>query len=42
MRLNNVEPGEYTIKIDYGCGIQTRKVVVEKDKVNIQYFAFSK
>jgi hypothetical protein len=39
LRLDGVTPGEHTIKIDYGCGVETRKIKVEKDNINITYFA---
>ncbi len=31
-------PGEHTVRIDCGCGAEARKVVLEKDKINIVYF----
>jgi hypothetical protein len=42
LRVNGLEPGEHTIKIDYGCGVETKKIRVEKDKVSIAYFAYAK
>jgi hypothetical protein len=42
LRVNGLEPGEHTIKIDYGCGVETKKIRVEKDKINIAYFAYAK
>jgi len=42
LRVNGLEPGEHTIKIDYGCGVETNIIRVEKDKINIAYFAYAK
>ena len=42
LRINELAPGEHTIKIDYGCGIQERKIKLEKDKIGVAYFAFAK
>jgi hypothetical protein len=42
LRVDGLEPGEHTIKIDYGCGVETKKIKVEKDKINIAYFAYAK
>ena len=42
LRVDGLEPGEHTIKIDYGCGVETTKIKVEKDKINIAYFAYAK
>ncbi len=42
LRINALEPGEYAIKIDYGCGTETKNVRVEKDRINIAYFAYPK
>ena len=42
IRVDGLEPGEYTIKIDYGCGVETKKIKVEKDKINIAYFVYAK
>jgi hypothetical protein len=42
LRVNGLEPGEHTIKIDYGCGVETKKIKVEKDKINVAYFVYAK
>jgi hypothetical protein len=42
LRLNELAPGEHVIKIDYGCGMQEKKVNLEKDKIGIAYFSFAK
>jgi len=42
LRINELAPGEHTIKIDFGCGIQERKIKLEKDKIGVAYFAFAK
>lgn len=42
IRVDGLEPGEHTIKIDYGCGVETKRIKVEKDKINIAYFAYAK
>jgi len=42
LRVNGLEPGENTIKIDYGSGVETKKIKVEKDRINIVYFAYAK
>jgi uncharacterized protein len=42
LRINGLAPGEHTIKIDYGCGIQEKKIKLEKDKISIEYFSFAK
>jgi hypothetical protein len=42
LRLNGIAPGEHTIKVDYGCGVQEKKIKLEKDKIGIAYFAFAR
>ena len=42
LRVNGLVPGEHTIKIDYGCGVQEKTVKLEKDKIGIAYFSFAK
>ncbi len=42
IRIDGLEPGEHTIRIDYGCGVETKKIKVEKDKINIAYFVYAK
>lgn len=42
VRLNGLAPGEHTIKIDFGCGVETRVIKLEKDKINIAYFTYAK
>ena len=42
LRVEGLEPGEHTIKIDYGCGVETTTVKVEKDKINIANFTYAK
>jgi len=41
-RLDGLEPGEYAVKIDYGSGVETKKIKLEKDKVNVVYFVYAK
>ncbi len=42
LRVNGLAPGEHTIKIDYGCGVQEKTVKLENDKIGIAYFSFAK
>jgi hypothetical protein len=42
LRVNGLTPGEHTIKIDYGCGVQEKKIKLEKDKIGIAYFSYAK
>jgi hypothetical protein len=42
LRVAGLEPGEHTITIDYGCGVETQKIRVEKDKINIAHFVYAK
>lgn len=42
IRLNDLAPGEHIVKIDFGCGTETRIVTLEKDKINIAYFTYAK
>ena len=42
LRVNGLSPGEHTIKINYGCGVQEKKIKLEKDKINIVYFSYAK
>jgi hypothetical protein len=42
LRINGLDPGEHTIKIDYGSGVQVKTVKLEKDKTGIAYFSFAK
>ena len=42
IRMDGLEPGEYTVKIDYGSGVETKKIKLEKDKVNVAYFIYAK
>jgi len=42
IRVDGLEPGEHTIKIDYGCGVETKKIKLEKDKINIAYFSYAR
>jgi hypothetical protein len=41
-RVDGLEPGEYAVKIDYGSGVETKKIKLEKDKVNVVYFVYAK
>lgn len=42
LRVTGLEPGEHTISIDYGCGVETKNIRVEKDKINIAHFVYAK
>lgn len=42
IRLNDLAPGEHVIKIDFGFGTETRKIKLEKDKINVEYFTYAK
>jgi uncharacterized protein len=42
LRVNGLAPGEHTIKVDYGCGLQEKKINLEKDKIGIAYFSYAK
>ncbi len=42
LRVNGLTPGEHTIKIDYGSGVQEKTVKLEKDKIGIAYFSYAK
>jgi hypothetical protein len=42
LRVNGLAPGEHIIRIDYGCGLQEKKIKLEKDKIGVAYFAFAK
>lgn len=42
LRIDGLAPGEHTIKIDYGCGVQEKTVKLEKNKIGIVYFSFAK
>lgn len=42
LRVDGLVPGEHTIKIDYGCGVQEKTVKLEKDKIGVAYFSFAK
>jgi hypothetical protein len=42
LRINGFAPGDHTIKVDYGCGMQERKIKLGKDKIGVAYFAFAK
>jgi hypothetical protein len=42
LRVNGLAPGEHTVTIDYGCGVQVKTVKLEKDKIGIAYFSFAK
>ncbi len=42
IRLNDLAPGEHIIKIDFGCGTETRQIKLEKDKINVAYFVYAK
>ena len=42
LRVNDLAPGEHTVMIDYGSGLQEKKIKLVKDKINIAYFSFAK
>lgn len=42
LRLNGLTPGEHTIKIDYGCGIQEKRIKLQKNKIEVVYFSIAK
>jgi hypothetical protein len=42
LRINDLPPGEHVVRIDYGCGIQEKRINLVKDKIGIAYFSYAR
>jgi len=42
LRIDDITPGEHTVKIDFGCGVETKRLIIEKDRCNVIYITYAK
>lgn len=42
LRIDGIEPGEHTVKIDFGCGVETKQVMVQKNRINVIHITYAK